>query len=191
MMMDDSMGVNQGAWKNFLRKHWRMAVVFAAVLVLVAVGMVLVYLWFVGQAQINGIVPSSLGLWTFGNIVSFVLNLIFWELVLVGIPVVIVAIIAYQIWRRLPADERAEYRRARLFRSRSRSRNTSGGFNFLITIAFLIKIWADGNWNQPISTMTFDYLVYSFITVLIVIAVIFGIPALIAGSWWLRREMRR
>ncbi len=190
-MMEEAKAVNPGVWKNFLRKHWRMAIVFIAALVLVAVGMILVYLWFVGQAQINGIVPSFLGLWTFGNIVWFTLNLIFWELVLVGIPVVIAAIIAYQLWKRLPADERQEYRRARLFRSRSRSRSTSGGFNFLVTIAFLIKIWTDGNWNKPISTMTFDYLVYSFVLVLIVIALIFGIPALIAGTWWLRRELRR
>ncbi len=188
-MMEDTMMV-PGVWKKFLQKHWRMLVVFVVAAVLVAVGVVLVYLWFVGQAQMNGIVPSSLALWTFGHIFAFVVNLIFWELVLVGIPVVIAAIVAYQLYKRLPADEREEYRRARLFRSRSRSRNTSGGFNFLITLAFLLKIYLDGNWNKPISSMSFDYLVYSFVTAVIAIAIIFGIPALVAGTWWMRRVLR-
>jgi hypothetical protein len=189
-MVENELDDSPGIWKKFLRKHWRMAVLFVVGAVLAAIGAVLVYLWFVGQAQSSGLVPTTLNLWTMGHLIAFILNLIFWELVLIGIPVVLAVIGAYLVWNRLPAHEREEYRRGGLFRSRSRRRDYGNGFSFLVNIAFIIKIYADGNWNSPFATWTFDYLVYSFIVALISIAIIFGIPALIAGAWWLRREMR-
>lgn len=178
-------------WKKFLSKHWRMAVLFIAAAVLVAIEAILVYLWFVGQAQLSGLVPATLNLWTMGHLLAFILNLVFWELVLVGIPAIVVAIIAYSAWKRIPAEERDEYKRGRLFRSSSKSRDSSNGISFLVTIAFIIKIFIDGNWNSPFSTWTFDYLVYSFVLALISVAIIIGIPAIIGGIWWLRRELSK
>ncbi|MGD1060197.1 MAG: hypothetical protein ABR879_01920 [Methanomassiliicoccales archaeon] len=179
-----------GVWKMFLSRHWRMTAAWVLGAAVAVFGAVLVYLWFVGQAQTNGIVPSSLALWTIGSLVAFILNLIFWELVLIGIPVVIAAIVAYSYYKRLPYDEREEYRRASLFKSRSRRTDWGSGFSFLLNIVFIIKIYADGNWNTPFSTWTFDYLVYSFIVALIAIVVIIGVPMLIGGVWWLHREMK-
>ena len=57
----------------------------------------------------QGLVPATLGLWSMANIISFILNAIFWELVLIGIPVVIGAILGWQWWKRLPDEEKKEY----------------------------------------------------------------------------------
>src|SRR5205823_13191393 len=66
----------------------------------------------------TGLVPATLGLWTMANLVTFILNAIFWELLLVGIPVV-VGVAAGWLWlRRLPDEEMRGYHS---FRRRSRS----------------------------------------------------------------------
>jgi hypothetical protein len=173
-------------WKRFIRKHWGIVAVFAVVAVLAVSGAVYVFWWFARNAQAS-LVPSTLNLWTMGNVVTFILHLIFWELVLIGIPVAVVAVLAWQWWKRLPAEEK-EYH---FFGRRSRSRNAEGAISPLLFIAFAIKVYVDGNWNVAISTWTLDYVIDSIITILIGIAAIFAIPAAIGVIWWIRHEMNK
>jgi hypothetical protein len=121
------------------------------------------------------------------NVVMFILHLIFWELVLIGIPAAVGAVLGWQWWKRLPAEEK-EYH---LFGKSSRSRNAGGAISLLLFIAFAIKVYVDGNWNVAISTWTLDYVVSSMITILIWIAAIFAIPATIGFLWWIRHELNK
>ena len=105
--------------------------------------------------------------------ISFILHAIFWELVLIGIPVAIGAILGWQWWKRLPEEEKKVYR---FFGKRSRSRDAGGAVSPLLFIAFAIKVYIDGNWNAAISSWTLDYVVGSMVTILVWIAVIFAIP---------------
>ena len=174
-------------WKPFIRRHWSMALVFVVAAALAFAGAVYVFWWFNGNAQTAGLVPSTLNLWTMGHVVTFILYLIFWELVLIGIPVAVGAVLGWQWWKRLPAEEK-EYR----FLGRgSRSRNAGGAISPLLFIAFAIKVYVDGNWNVAISTWTLDYVVSSIITILIWIAAIFAIPATIVLVWWIRHELNK
>ena len=169
-------------WKEFIRKHWTVITVFVVAGILAVAGAVYVFWWFTGNAQTIGLVPSALVLWTMNNIVMFILYLIFWELVLIGIPVAVGAVIGWQWWKRLPAEEKKEH----MFRRRSRSRNAGGAISPLLFIAFAIKVYVDGKWDSAISTWTLDYVVGSMITILIWIAAIFTIPAIIGVIWWIR-----
>ena len=179
-------------WKTFLRKHWKMLVVFIIAAIAAAAGAVLVLLWFVGNAQATGLVPALVGGWTMNHLVMFLLYLVFWELVIIGIPVlVVVLIIVFLWWKKIPVEERAEYRRGHLFGKRSRRSDGSGAASFFVFLGFLIKVYVDGNWNVAIATWTFNYVVYSLVWVLVWIAVIIGIPLLLGGIWWVRREMHR
>ncbi len=139
-------------------------------------------------AQAAGLVPSILGLWTMGNVVSFILHLIFWELIFIGIPAIIVAVIAWQWWKRQTEQEKKEYH---LFGKRSRSSRAGGAISPLLFIAFAIKVYVDGNWNVAISTYSLDYVVGSMITILIWIVAIFGIPAVIGIVWWINHSMKK
>ena len=96
-------------WKKFLRKHWKMLVLFVIAAIVVITGAILVFLWFVEDAQLTGLVPEILDLWTMEYLVTFLLHLIFWEILFIVIPVIIViAAIYFLWWKRLPEGERKE-----------------------------------------------------------------------------------
>jgi hypothetical protein len=175
-------------WKKFLRKHWNMVALFVVAVILVAVGAIYVFLWFVGDAQSTGMVPATLGPWTMGNLVTFILYLIFWELLFIGVPAIIGAVIGWQWWKRLPDEEKKEYR---FFGKRSRTTSGGGGISALFFIAFCIKVFIDGKWNVAIATWTLDYVVYSMLTIFVWGMVIFGIPIVIGVIWWIRHEMKK
>ena len=177
---------NSGAGKKFFKKHWNMVVYWIIAAIVAAIGTILVFLWFVGEAQSTSIVPMTFGQWTIGHLVTFTLNLVFWELLIVGIPVAIAAILGWLWWKKIPTAERKEYE----FFKRSRSENGGEGISFLFFVAFVIKVYIDGNWDVAIASWTLDYVVDSMITILVWGAIIFGIPALVIGLIWLSRQSR-
>lgn len=179
-------------WKKFLRKHWKIFSLFIVIAALVVIGLVYVFLWFVGEAQVTDLVPMTLDLWTMGYLVTFILHVIFWEIIYIGILVIIIALAAWRLWwKRLPEEERKEYRKAHLFGKHSRRSDGGGAISFLINIIFIVKVYYDGNWNVPFASWTFDYLVYSYLWALIWIFIIFGIPLTLGALWWLNHEMKK
>jgi len=168
-----------------------MFVVWVVAAILTAMGVVYIFLWFVGEAQTTGLVHETLNLWAMSHCIYFILNLVLWEIIYVGIPVIIViAIIYLGWWKKLPAKERKEYKDGNLFGGRSRRSDAGGAFSFFVTIAFIIKIIMDGNWDKPFADWTFDYLVGSWITALIWILIIAGIPMLLYGAWWISQKVK-
>ena len=179
---------NSITWRKFLKHHWNMLVYWIIAAIIAAIGAVIVYLWFVGDAQSTNMVPMILGQWTMGNIVTFILHLVFWELLIIGIPVAIAAIIGWIWWKQIPDEERKEYQ---FFGKGSRTERGGGGISFLFFVAFCIKIYIDGNWNVAIGSWTLDYVVDSMVTLLVWGAIIFGIPAIIIGLIWLSRQIKK
>ena len=172
-------------WQRFLRKHWvAFAVVIAAAIVALA-GAVYVFVWFTSVAQTSGIVPSTLNLWSMNNLLLFILHAIFWELVLIGIPVVIAAVGGWLWWRRIPQAEKP------LSGKHNKGRDAGGAISPLLMIAFAIKVYADGNWNAAIASFSLDYVVGSMVTILIWMAAIMAIPAAIGLAWWVTRGTKQ
>ena len=187
-MIDIETKTDPNEWKRFLKKHWNMFVYWIIAAIFVVISGVLVYLWFVGEAQSTGLVPMVLGQWTMEHMITFILHLIFWELVIIGIPVAIAAIIGWLWWKKIPDEERKEYT---FFKKSSRTRNGGGGISFLFFVAFCIKLFNDGNWNIAIASWTLNYVVESIITILVYSAIIFGIPAIIIGLVWVSHEIKK
>ncbi|HEY3421461.1 MAG TPA: hypothetical protein VGK23_12995 [Methanomassiliicoccales archaeon] len=186
-MFETRSGKGSEDWRRFIKDHWRLFMLFVVGVVLAFVGAVLVFLWFIGNAQSTGMIPLTLGLWTMGNIVNFLINLAFWEILLIGIPIIVAVIAVWQWWKRLLDERKQEYH---MFGPRSKSSSGGNAFSFLVFIAFCIKIYVDGNWNAAISTWSFDYFAYSMISALIWVLIIFGIPAAIALVLWMRYGMK-
>jgi hypothetical protein len=178
---------NNSDGKNFLRKHWKMVAVLIVAGILLCASAIYVFLWFAGQAQTSGLVPSSLGQWSMGNMVMFILHALFWELLFIGIPTAIGAIVGWQWWKRLPEEEKKEHN----FGKSSKSSSAGGAISPLLFIAFAIKVYIDGNWNVAMATWNLDYVLGSMLTILIWTAAIFAIPAVIGIIWWIRHEMNK
>jgi hypothetical protein len=178
---------NVSEWKKFLRKHWSIMAAFVVVAVLLFVAAVYVFLWFVGEAQSTSMVPTTLGLWTMGNLVSFILHAIFWLIIFIGIPAIIIAVAGWQWWKRLPEEEKKYH----FFGKSSRTRDSGSGISLLVFIAFAIKVYIDGNWNIAIATWPLNYVVDSLVTILVWGAIIIGIPATVIGLIWLSREIKK
>jgi hypothetical protein len=180
--------VDSNEWKEFLKKHWNMLVYWIIAAIFAIIGGIFVYLWFVGEAQSTNMVPMTLGEWTMGHMVTFILHLLFWEIIIIGIPVAIAAIVGWLWWKKIPEEERKEYH---FFGKRNHAQNGGGGISFLFFIAFCIKVYIDGNWDLAIASWTLNYVVDSMITILVYGAIIFGIPAIIIGLVWLSREIKK
>ena len=173
-------------WRGFFRRHWSAVAIFGVAIVFALVWGVYVFWWFVGNAQSSGLVPSTLGLWTIGNLLAFIIYTIFWELLLVGVPIIIGVVLAWRWWTGLPLEER----RGRPFGRSSKAGRGGGGIGFLLFLVFCIKVYADGNWDVPIAAFSLNYVVGSVITIIAWVAVIFAVPAAIVLVWWIRHETR-
>jgi hypothetical protein len=183
---------NEKIWIKFLSKHWQMFVLWIVIAIIAAVGAVYVFLWFVGDAQATGLVPETLDLWTMNHVVFFILNVIFWEILFIVIPVIIIVALIWQLWwKRLPDEERVEYKRKHLFGKRSRRRDGGGAISFFINIVFIIKIYLDNNWDKPFAEWKFDYLVHSYLWAIVIVLIILGIPMAIGATWWIRHMMKK
>ena len=170
-----------------MRQHWKVFAAFLVAAILIFVGSIYVFLWYVSMAQSSGMVPSILGLWSFSHLVTFIIYLVFWELLLIGIPTVVVGILGWQLWwNKLAVQERTGLEMT------GRKRTAGGsGFSFLFFIVFAIKVYLDGKWHDPIATFTLDYVVSSMITILIGGVLIIGVPALFGLTWSLSRGMKK
>jgi hypothetical protein len=183
---------NDKIWIKFLRNHWQMTVACAVGCILAIIGAIWVFLWFVDVAQSTGLVPVTLNLWAMGHLVTFLIHLVLRLALIIGIPAFVVGVLGWQLWwKKIPEDERLEYKRKRLFGKSSKRSDGGNGISFLIFVFFAIKIYLDGNWDKPFASWEFDYLVYSWLWAIIWIAVIFGIPILIGGIAWIRHEMKK
>jgi hypothetical protein len=187
-MTDECVEAEGFGWKRFLKNHWGMAVAAGALAALLMAGAVMVYLWFAKEAQLSGLVPASLGMWSMANVVMFCLTLVFWELVLIGIPAAVGAGVGWLWWKRLPEAERIAYN---FSEKREKWSHSGNWISPLFFVAFCIKLYIDGNWGTPIANFSFDYIVSSVVTILAWGLVIVGIPAVIGGAWWLHREISR
>jgi hypothetical protein len=186
------MAEKESIWKKFLSKHWKMFAFFVVASILAISGAIYVFLWYVADAQAIGLVPETLGLWSIGYVVTFLIRLILWEVLFIIIPVFIFVVAIYYLWwKKLPDTERKEYKRKHLFGKKSQSRDGGTAISILINVFFIIKVYLDNNWNLAFAEWEFDYLIYSYLTALLWVAVIFGIPICLGIIWWINREMKK
>ncbi len=184
--METGRGAADAAWKGFVRRHWKLVLAAVGGIAAAAVAALAVFLWVVANTQANGLVPSRLGDWSVGSIITFLLNLLLWELLLVASWVCALGVAAFFIWyKKLPAEERLGMEgRPR----RGRAAGGGGGVSFFVALVWLLIVWSDGRWNLALRNWTFNELVYSWIAACLVVLLVAGVPALLYFVWVLRKR---
>jgi hypothetical protein len=173
------------AWKAFVRRHWKLVLAGVGGVAGVAVAALAVFLWVVANTQANGLVPSGLGDWSAGSALTFILQLVLWELLLVASWAVPVAAAAFFLWyKKLPEEERRGMEGAP---RRGRAAGGGGGVSFFVFLVWLLIVWSDGRWNLALRNWTFNELVNSWIAAGLVVVLVAGVPALLYLVWVLRK----
>ncbi len=163
-------------WIRKIQEHWKVFTVSIVGCVAAVAGAVLVLFWLIETSPIGAMGTATIGEWTLAWIWEFFIFLILWELLFVGIPVgVALGLGWYFWWKRLPAEERVE------FRGRWRGRRTAegGGFGFAMFIVYSIYIYIQGDFFTPFGDHPYSYWVYSWFLTLGWLLIIVGIPAAI------------
>jgi len=182
-------------WIKFLQRHWKMTLLMIGGLIVAGIGGLFVFLWVRDVAIATSLVPPTLGQWTIGYIITFTLNVILWEFLIIGIPVIAaVVVIILQWWNKLPDDEKEEYKKEPKKRT-PRSGMTAGGGGgfvwFLTLLVWLIIVHNDGMWNKAFQDIewSFYYLINSSLAAFLWVLLVAGIPVAIFVIWWIRREI--
>lgn len=166
-------------WKKKIKEHWKaFAVVIIACICLFIVAL-LVLIWYILTSPIGGMGAWTFDQWTLNNIVGFIIQIILWELLFVGVPAVIFfGLGGYLWWSRLSAEEKAEHKaREKTKKHRKRNAGGGGGGSFFMFIAYCIYIAVDGNYDTMFGNKPYSYWVFSWFYTLMWIVIIFGIPA--------------
>jgi hypothetical protein len=168
--------------RNFLRKYWKMTTVMVALIIVAIAEALVVLLWVIADMQTLGLIPATLGLWSVGHIITFILHIIFWELLLVGIWVIVAAMIFYLKWyNNLPEEDK--------FPKRERGRREEGdAFGFFIGITWLIIIWFTNRWDVTFNAWTVNDWVFTWLSAVFIDLLIIGIPVLLYFIYWIRKE---
>ncbi len=172
-------------WKKFLRKHPGMTVLLIGMIVIASIVALSVFLWVMADVQVTGIVPTILGEWTVGYFLTFILNVILWELIFVASWVLLlIAIIYFQWYKQLPEDEQKEYGR------NSDKSSAENGFSFFVGLIWLGVVWFTGKWNLAFQEWTFNDWIYSWLIACLPILLIAGIFGTIYLVWSLRKDSK-
>lgn len=164
---------------RFLKKYWKMTFVIVAIIAACIIVGVLVLLWQVESA----IVPATLGQWSVGIVISFCLNLVFWELLLAGSWTAVLLIVLYFQWyRKLPDEDQKKW-------SGRGNRENSDAIGFFIGIVWLLILYIDGTaWTRTFNEWTLSDWIWSWLYAAFWVLLIGGIVVLIGLIAWMAKE---
>jgi uncharacterized BrkB/YihY/UPF0761 family membrane protein len=166
-------------WKRKIRDHRITFIIIIIAAVCAIAGGLIVLFWFIGASPFGGFGTWTFDQWSVGTLILFVLFLFLFELLLVGIPAILFfGIGGYLWWRRLPAEEKQEFKE-REKKEKHTKRNWGGGsgFSFFIFIAYCIYLAVDGTFNTTFGSQPYTYWVYTWFLTIMWILIVLGVPA--------------
>ncbi|MFX1595530.1 MAG: hypothetical protein ACFFBK_05660 [Promethearchaeota archaeon] len=180
-MEDSKKLTDEQFWKKKIREHWKVFIGMIIAGVCAAIGALLVLIWFIDTSPIGAYGSATIDQWKLDWVVGFIILIILWELLFVGVPAgLFFGVGGYLWWRRLPAEEKQEFKdREKKEKHRARDAGGSGGFGFLMFIAYCIYIAVDGNYRTQFGDLPYTYWLSSWFLTLMWILIVLGIPAAI------------
>jgi hypothetical protein len=185
--MESNEEQSKESMKKLLQRHWKMVSLVIGVIIGAVIVAVFTFLKVVADAQVLGLVPVALGQWTVGYFFTFILQVIFWELVFVAswtIPLVVVMFILW--YKKLPDEERKKIDLSPKRGTDPRRTEGGGFFSFLVGVVWLIIVWITGRWNLAFQAWTFNDWIYTWFAACLWILLPLCIAGLIYIVWSMR-----
>ncbi|MFX1251803.1 MAG: hypothetical protein ACFFCZ_09365 [Promethearchaeota archaeon] len=168
-----------------IKKYWKFLAIMIVGGIIAAIASLLVFLLYIDNSAIGGFGTWNIGQFSIGNMVFWIIWLAIFEIVLIGLPaLIILGGIALLWWRSLTPEEKDDWKRE----PSSKNRDIGGGVSFIINIIFLILIFLSGNWDTPLSNIPYSYLIHNYLFILIVLAIPVAIGGLIFFIYALVRK---
>ncbi|MHA1235168.1 MAG: hypothetical protein ACTSQL_08805 [Promethearchaeota archaeon] len=165
-------------WKEFAKKYWKLIAVAVVVCVILFIVAIVVMIAYINTSDIGEQGTWTFDQWTLNNVVGFIIQIVLWELLLVGLPAgVFFGVGGYLWWSRLPEEDKQEHK-AREKQNKHRKRNAGGGGggSFFMFIAYCIYIATQGRYDTPFGNESYSYWVFAGFYTMLWIFIIFGIP---------------
>jgi len=176
-------------WKEEIKKHWRVIILCVVAIVGLSIIAVNILIWHIQTSPIGNYGTASFDQWSLDWIVRFIIVLILWELLFVGVPAgLIFGLGGYLWWKRLPGDEQTKIKEQHSKNNKARGASGSGLFIF---IAYCIYIAIDGNYYTTFGNKPYSYWLYSYLLTIGWLLIIIGIPMAVAGLLYLRYWLKK
>jgi len=166
--------------KAFIKEHQFVffVAVIACIAFIISAGFVLY--WFITT---NTIIPQgsmTIDQLSMATLLWFIVNLVFWEALIVGLPAVIIfGVGGYLWWNGLSKKQKA------LFKDKDCEDKSNGGMGFFLFVAFVIYLFIDGTFFTPFGDLPLSYWLLSYLWTAVWTGILIGIPMLIIGGLWL------
>ncbi len=165
-------------WKEFAKKNWKLIAIAIVACVILFIVALVVLINYINTSPIGGMGEWTFDEWTLNYMVGFTIQIILWELLLVGLPAgIFFGVGGYLWWSRLSAEEKQEHK-AREKQNKHRKRNAggSGGGSFFMFIAYCIYVATQGRYDTPFGNESYSYWVFAAFYTMMWLLIIFGIP---------------
>jgi len=171
-------------WKNKIKQYWKIFAICIIAVIVCAIGVLLVLVWFIETSTLGGQGEWTFNQWTLNYVVGFMILIILWELLLVGVPAALFfGVGGYLWWKKLPDEEKQVFKgrekKERKKYGKTKNWGGGGGFNIFMFIAYCIVIAIDGNYNTRFGLLDYSYFIYAWFFTFMWLLIIFGIPVAI------------
>ncbi len=178
-------------FKKLAKDHWQVFVLFMIGVIGVIIGGVFVFYWILQNSWIGGYGTWDFGMFSIANFLTLFILVLLLELLLVGAPFCGYGGIIFYLWwaRLLSEDEKGWMNPKDKKPKQDISKGVSGIFGFFVFLMFLLLVFLGGNWDTPIGNLPYIYWINTWLLALVLIITIAGVPAIIAGIWYLIRKV--
>ena len=177
-------------WKEHIKSHWIFYLLCAIAFVGFVIGVLLVLIFQITTSWVGGYGTWTIGQFSIGTCLLFLIQLILWELLLVFLPGGVAFGIGWYYWwkKLLTPDEREQVEKQQEKQKQrkwhKRGGSAGGGFSFIIGIVFLIMLYVQKNLLIPFNTLDFTVLVYTYLWAAFWVVIVLVIPLVVIGLIW-------
>lgn len=168
-------------WKGIVKEYRTIIIIAIVAVIVLFIGALLVGYWFIQTTPLGGQGTWTFDEWTLNYLVGFMILIMLWELLFIGVPAgVFFGVGGYIWWSNLPQEKKQEFKdREKKKSHRKKNYGGGGGFSFFIFIAFCILIALKGKYNAQFGSESYSFWIYSWFEAFMWIFIYFGIPVII------------